>query len=507
MNNTKVLYITPEMKPFAQAGGVACVAGELPPELKKKGIDVSVVMPLYKCSKNVSNLKLIASYDVSCHGNKEKIEILQGEHEGVEVLFVKNRYFEDNINDRDYGKVFVDSRHPFQDDALRFSVFAEACIPLIEERNPEIVHEQDWPAGLLFGRMKQLNMKQKRILTVHNVGYQGNVWNELIAGTTLSHLASSPETASFFRDPQYNNVVNSMRLALETADMTNAVSPRYLEEMLLPGNPDTFFQGGAGLEEVSKRLNEQGKLIGILNGVKYDFAPTRERFDELVKHKDEAKKKFGSYVGGCVNTLFGFVGRAVDQKFALLNEKLGDRTILEHILEQPKLSVGILASGQEYEPMIWQVATPRFSGNIDYNQLLKISKRGNYFPFPLFDGGLRSLINLASDFSLVPSKYEPCGIVQLESLRDATPPIANYTGGFVNTIVGMPDSNSTGWLFKGKNRQELLNNFLHAVNEARDFRNNFPENYRGMQWRAFQQRFDWNKPAEEYCKMYEKVLK
>ncbi|MDO8564242.1 MAG: glycogen/starch synthase [Nanoarchaeota archaeon] len=507
MKNPKVLYFTPEMKPFAQAGGVACVAGELPPELKKKGVDISVVMPLYKCAKNVSDLKPVKSYSVKCHGNEEKIEILRGEHEGVEVLFVKNRHFEEKINDRDYGKVFVDSLHPFYDDALRFSVFAEACLPLIAERNPDIVHGQDWPTGLLFGRMKQLGMKQKKVLTVHNVGYQGNVWGGVLKGTTLAEMAGDSKISESFRDPRYEGVVNCMRLGLESADMSNAVSPRYLEEMLMPENSDTFFQGGAGLENVSRRLHERGKLTGILNGVKYDFEPTRERFDKLIAEKEDAKRAFGNFVGGTANTLFGFVGRAVDQKFALLRESLGDRTVLEHILEMPGVSSGILASGQEYEPFIWQVGTPRFSGNVNYDELLKMNKRGNYFPFPLFDSSLRSLINLASDFVLVPSKYEPCGIVQLEALRDATPPICNSTGGLFNTVKGFQDINSTGWLFSGNNRDELLRNLLNAVDEAKTLRTKHPEKYREMQWRAFNERFDWKKPAEEYCKMYEQLLK
>jgi glycogen synthase len=143
-----------------------------PPELKRQGVDIEIATPLYGIVKQEYIGSKENEYDIRFGGKSERIEVYRGDLSGIPVHFVKNpSYFEGN-----YKEPYINSPHiPFYDDILRFSFFSEACLQLIEQIKPDIVHINDWPLGYLFGRMAMTGMPQKRILTYHNIGYQGNI--------------------------------------------------------------------------------------------------------------------------------------------------------------------------------------------------------------------------------------------------------------------------------------------------------------------------------------------
>ncbi|MFT3893412.1 MAG: glycogen/starch synthase [Anaerolineales bacterium] len=161
---------------------------------------------------------------------------------------------------------------------------------MIYQKKPDIVHINDWPLGYLFGRMFIEKMPQKRVLTIHNIGYQGNIGKSVLHGWDLEQLAQQEAVRPLFTDPHVEwNSINLLKLAMELSDKVNTVSPGYCLEITQAEDQDRYFEGGKGLHESAKRLYEQGKLIGILNGFKYGFEPTEEKFLHILQEKAESK--------------------------------------------------------------------------------------------------------------------------------------------------------------------------------------------------------------------------
>jgi starch synthase len=500
----KVLYLAAECKPFAKVGGVGDVAGELPLALKDSGVEIEIVLPLYESvdRKHVGNEYKKFSFDYA--GQRAEATVYRGSLRDVPVFFVSNAYFFEG----DYGKPYIFSEPtPYLDDIKRFSFFSEAALHLVEDRQPDVVHINDWPLAYLFGRMVQRKLPQRRVLTIHNVGYQGNLFSEFAQDLHISLLCEDSKLRPLFEDPRPHwKSVNALRLALELADAANTVSPTYCREMTLPENGEAFFEGGKGLEAVASRLVGEGRLCGILNGFVYDKPkPTRPHFRALLTKKDEAKKRLGSRFLRSDNFLLGFVGRAVEQKFRLLVEHLDGRSILEHILAIPGVNVAILATGlSEYESFLAGIAKERLAGDLAYDQWLNVPRRQNYAPMIAFDRDLAGAVSLGSDVFLMPSLFEPCGITQLESMSQATPPLVRETGGLADTVKPHTGPQGTGFCFSGSSRSAVLEALLGRVHEAMCYWRQRRDEFEDLQWRAYRQRFTWEEAAQEYKKkLYE----
>jgi len=486
----KVLYIAAECKPFAKAGGVGDVTGELPPVLKQLGIDIEIVTPLFGCSRlDGFAVKDGGEFEVSFNGQSAMVDVRTTELHGVPVTFLGNEtYF-----GGDHSTVYVNSEKiPFYDDAMRFSFFSEACLRVIAEKQPDIVHINDWVLGYLFGRMAMQQFTQKRVLTIHNIGYQGNMSQADIQGWTIEEILHHDTIGPLFVDPHPTwNSINPLRLALELADRANTVSPTYKEEMTLPEDPTRFFEGGKGLHETTKKLSDEGRMIGILNGFEYKSEPTDETFASTLEIKKENKAALGREFPNPDNFLLGFVGRAVEQKFRLLTEEIDGKCVLEHILEIDGVNVAMVASGlPEYEAV-----------------LHRLQDRPNFSPTVAFDREKAGQINLGSDVFLMPSLFEPCGITQLESMNCATPPLVRWTGGLVDTVVPHTSAGGTGFGFDGESNTEVLRNLISCVHEAMNFYADEPNKFEALQKRGFFSRFLWSSAAKRYIEeLYEPVM-
>ncbi len=488
------------------------MTGELPPELKAQGVDIEIVTPCYGRSLQnnpyFSDLPVAHEYFIGFHGSQEHVSILRTELQGVPLNLLRNstyfetdysedagkRPFEDwNLFRKDYSRPYVDSDQiPFYDDALRFSFFCEACLPLILKKDPDIVHVNDWVLGYLMALMKISGMHQKRILTIHNVGYQGNIYLGLIQGWKIRQIVEHKVTGPLFADPRAGwHSVNALRLAMELAHRTNTVSPTYKKEITRPEDQSRFFEGGKGLHEVAARLDHQGKLHGILNGFRYQFTPDEARFENILNEKLRMKAALTREFSEPDALLLGFVGRAVEQKFKLLAEELNGRSILEHILDMPGVNITILTTGDP-----------------GYETFLKnLSDRPNLSTVIAYDAKKARQISLGSDVFLMPSLSEPCGITQLESLSLATPPLVRWTGGLADTVRPHTDASGTGFGFDGHSREEVLNNLIGVVNEARQLYTQNRTGFHGLQRSGFYERFLWASSAGEYIeKLYEPAL-
>jgi starch synthase len=499
----KVLYVAAECKPFSKGGGVGDVAGELPVALGKEGIDITVVTPMYgSVSAQRHGLKKVKEYKVGFEGQEREVSLWEGRLGGVRALFVENREYLDKgpyVHSHDFA---------FKDDGKKFSFFAKAVLPLVTG-DVHIVHGNDWMAGYLFGMMEQQRMPQKRVLTVHNMSYQGNMWIPHIKGWEIEGLLNDNRIGSLFRDPDAKrDSVNPMMLALELSHAVNTVSPTYANEIQQPECPERYFEGGKGLELICRRLCEEGRFVGILNGFNYRGEPTQQGFQDALQRKGEMKKGLAGYFKTPGNVLLGFVGRAVEQKFRLLTECLEGRPVLEHILDMGDVNVAIVATGpSEYETFMGNLAIQRRGdGRIpDYTNLLRQPRRENYAPFIAFDTEMARRVNAASDIFLMPSVYEPCGIAQMEALSNATPPLVRWTGGLVDTVRPHTERDGTGFGFDGSTKQEVLRNLIATVREAVAARQEGTR-FRGLQNNGFLERFRWGDSARKYVALYEAAL-
>ncbi len=511
----KVLYIAAECKPFSKTGGVGDVAGELPGAIRECGVDIEIVTPLYGRAKvDERELESVASYEVIFQGQRERVEVLRTRHDGVAVNFVRNAtyfavdystgvhavpFLNPHLFKKDYATPYVDSAPEpiaFYDDALRFSFFSAACLPFIEKLRPDIVHANDWVLGYLFGWMAMKGLPPKRVLTIHNIGYQGNIGRDTITGWDIETIANDRALGPLFADPRVDwESVNALRLAMELAHQVNAVSPTYAREITESEDGSRYFEGGKGLDEVARRLaGPPQRLHGILNGFAYAQAPDRACFEAILAEKSRMKRALARDYGAADAMLIGFVGRAVEQKFRLLTETLDGRSVLAHILDIPDVNVAVLATGQrEYETFLRSdelAARPNFHATIAYDR----TKAGQ--------------ISLGSDVFLMPSLFEPCGITQMESMNCATPPLVRWTGGLVDTVQPPTHpSGGTGFGFDGRTRDEVLHNLVAAVRDAHALYHGNRAAFREMQWRGFQQRFLWADAAADYvAKLYEPAL-
>ncbi|MBN1421620.1 MAG: glycogen synthase [Planctomycetes bacterium] len=479
----KVLYIATECKPFSKVGGIGDVAGELPPALRDEGVEIEIATPWYGSMR-------VSDYAIDCHGKaNEPVGIIPSALRGVPLLFVKNAtYFEGR-----YSSPYITSYPiPFYDDARRFSFFSKACIHLIEERKPDIVHVNDWGLCYLFAFMKRQGLRQRRVLTVHNVGYQGVIWKPHIQETEMQAILDDPDLRPSFEDPRPAwNCANALRLGLELCDCANTVSPTYAKEMATPEDPDRYFEGGKGLHEIARRLRDRGRLVGILNGFEYPADPSDAFLEETLRAKAESKEEIGREFADPGACLFGFVGRAVEQKFKLLMEDLDGKPVLEHILEIPGVNVAILGTGlPEYEEF-----------------LRRFAERPNMSVTIAYDPVRAKMIHRGSDVFLMPSLYEPCGITQMESMALATPPLVRWTGGLADTVVPHTRPDGTGFGFDGADRRAVLRNLIGAVREASRIHATDGPRFRDIQRNAFWKRFLWKTSAKRYIEeVYNPIL-
>lgn len=481
----RVFYLTTELKPFVQSGGVADVASRLPAELRRLGVEIEIALPLYS-SINLGDRVCRDSGTFVCDyaGRPERVSLLTTHLEQVPVTLIGNEtYFSG-----EYGRPYVHSPAiPFYDDVLRFCFFSEACLPLIAEKHPDIVHVNDWPLGFLFGRMVQEGLPQKRVLTVHNIGYQGNIGLDAIRGQPPEELCSDPRLEPLFRDPRPHwHSLNPLRLGLETAHMANTVSPTFCQEITMPDEPERLFLGGQGLEAVTGRLRQQGRLTGVLNG--FDGPAQSGGFEETLDRKRRLKKELCQGFAAPDGFLLGLVGRASEQKCRLLMEPVRGQPLLAALLDLPGLNLAAVSTGEA-----------RYEEFLD-----AFRNRPNVSLSLRFDPELAEQISSGCDLFLMPSLFEPCGLAQLASMSRGTPPLVRAIGGLADTVRDQQQPGGTGFCFDGHSRSELLENCLQAVQRAAWLWARQPEAYQQVQHNGFSASFPWRESAQAYLdRVYE----
>lgn len=414
-----IILSSMEVSPYAKTGGLADVCNYLPKEWKKMGHNVIVVLPKYKFIDlnryNFSNTGIVVPVPVANH--IENALLWKGllPDSDVEVFLVEyDQYFN---RDHIYG-----DGSEYMDNDRRFIFFSRAIFHVAKVLNftPDIIHSNDYhlaPAMAmlkLFYRFEPMFSKTAGVFTIHNLAYQGK-FNQY---RVMEYLGISID--NFYKDSwfEYDGVVNFMKTGIMFADKITTVSPNYSNEIRLP------YYG----EGMNTFLNQRSyDLIGILNGVDYD--EWNPEIDDLIYskynqddfsgkniNKIELFKYFGLNPENNTHLpLLGMVTRLTEQKgIDIIREPL------ERLLEKRQIKFAILGSGQNYY--------------IDFFNYLKHRYPDEVITYIGYDNTLSHKIIAASDFFVMPSRFEPCGLTQMYSLKYGTLPIVRSTGGLADTV-------------------------------------------------------------------------
>ena len=427
-SSMNILFVSAEVAPFAKTGGLGDVSGAIPRYLSRLGHDVRVVLPLYRRVReyaalgspvslggkhNVNFTRILDNASVQLGQRKVVFSIVEaklpGEGAPVPVYFV----VQPALFDRP-GIYTSDA-----DEHLRFALLQWAALKLCQFQRfaPDIVHANDWQTALLPLMIKtafkwdKLFANTKSILTIHNIGHQGSFPSSALPDTGLSEVS-----AHFHQEQLKEGRINFLLTGILFADAITTVSPTYAREITTP-------EHGVGLDSF---LRSRGPaVVGILNGIDEDvWSPEKDKHipqrysADTVELKEGNKRELLRKMGLPYHPrapVYGIVSRMAWQKgFDLCME------VLPRLLTQHDVQVVVLGSGEpKYEEFFSRLAR-ELPHKVAFHQG--------------FSEPLAHLIEAGSDFFLMPSRYEPCGLNQMYSLRYGTIPIVHKTGGLADTV-------------------------------------------------------------------------
>ncbi len=487
-NTLKVLLVASEAVPFAKVGGLADVVGAMAKELASEGVEIAVAIPKYlQVIESIEKLRLkiqkTSDFILNLDKGEEtgKIESLQ--YEGVTYFLIDNpAYFQRE-------GIYVDpvTKQDYNDNLKRFVFFSRAVLEgaKLFDFQPDIIHAQDWQTGLIpvyirtSYKLDSFFSATRTVFTVHNLSYQGIY--------SVEHFTLTGLDWKYFtiNGLEYYGHLNLMKGGIVFSDFTTTVSETYAREVQTP-------EYGNGLEGVMKDKADQNQLLGIVNGVDYsewdpqiDIYTKNEfgiNFDAATfEKKSELKEKY--LQRNKINPvhkdwpLIGMISRLVDQK--------GWDIILEMIEQLLREDVYLCVLG---------------TGKYEYENRLK--KLQEEYPQKLiahieFNIDESHLIEAASDFYLMPSRFEPCGLNQLYSLRYGTVPIVRNTGGLADTV----QDEKNGFSFVNYNPDDLMATIKRALNAYRGS----PAQWKKIVSNGMKQDWSWKKAAQSYIRLYKEV--
>jgi starch synthase len=479
----KVLFVASECAPFAKTGGLADVVGALPKALRALGIDVRVVMPLYAGMPWSELESLDGVLDVPMWWGTAHARVRVGKlpRSDVPVYCLEyNRYF-----DRPY--LYGPPSEGYPDNLERFTFLSRGSLEVCKGLGfiPDVIHCNDWQTALVPVYVDTVEWAQPlhgtaTIYSIHNLAYQG-VFDG--GGMFITGLGREHYNAAEF---EHFDTLNLTKAALRHSTLLSTVSPTYAREIQTP-------EYGAGLDGILHERRDE--LVGILNGIDVDeWNPARDRhipapFDVADRGgKAACKAALQKEAGFAVRPdvpLFGIVGRLTPQK---------GFDVLAHALDRVlgwDVQLVLLGTGDD--------DAQRFFSYVD-------AHRGDRFRAWLrFDNGRAHRIEAGADFFLMPSRFEPCGLNQMYSLRYGTLPVVRATGGLVDTVTNYDEATGggTGFVFGDLHPEALANTIGWAVSTWFDR----PRHIEAMRDRAMRQDFSWDRAALVYRDLYLRAQK
>jgi starch synthase len=469
----RILMVTSEASPHAKSGGLGDVLGALPQALAKQGHQVAVLLPRYGSVPLDQLEEIQTNLNVRLGDREFFCSIWRLLDRGVEYLFLDYR----ELYDR-WGGLYGVGNGSFDDNHVRFALLSKAALKVRREFFPaDIIHGHDWQAGLTGAYLDTFQrdpglMGCKVVFTIHNMGYQG-----IVGADTMPILGLEPR---FFTEDAlkfYNNI-NCMKGGIVFCHAVTTVSPRYAQEIQTS-------EYGFQLDGLLR--HHSGKLSGILNGV--DYQEWNPEIDKHLPAKYSAADLSGKLV--CKKALLAELGMdrfPVDRPlFGIISrfaEQKGLDLVAQAAGELLAMDAGLIVLGSG-DPWLENF----FRGLEFYNKDRVRSWIG-------YNNGLAHRIEAGCDMFLMPSRYEPCGLNQIYSLRYGTPPVVRATGGLDDTING-----ENGFKFWGF----LKGDFLGAVATGiREFEN--PQRWQTRVKTAMAADYSWDVSASKYSELYQRLL-
>ena len=474
----KILFVTSECAPFSKSGGLADVAFSLPPALKASGNEVAVITPAYQCVKEKfgKELKTVWTGTVKLGYRERYCGLLRGENHGVTMWFVDNEEF-----------FFRSKLYGYDDDKLRFAWFSRAVIDLLGKLDfmPEILHCNDWetaPAVIYLKNDQAFNpalRSIKSVYTIHNIAYQGQFGaNELFETFALPEGWYDGGLGYEFEG---RRDINLMKGAMLMADAVSTVSPTYARELHYP-------QFGMGLQGVADMV--ETKMYGILNGIDMDHYDPK--LDKRLPYSFSVKKMEGK--AKCKKALQEKFGLEQEPRFPLLCsvarlvEQKGIELIREILPKLMELGVQLIIFGQGEQSYI------------DYFNECKARWPGQLGFSSDYSEQVASEVFAGSDFYLMPSRFEPCGLSQMMAMRYGTIPIVHETGGLKDSVRPYSefDGVGDGFSFSTYQGKDLLLAIMSALRVYFSDEKTFAL----LRERCMTKDFSWTRSAEQYERMY-----
>lgn len=481
----RILFVASECEPYAKTGGLADVVSALPRELVRQGHDVRIIIPLYDTIDTIRH-KISFRYSSCVHmglGEENWVGIHEGMlYDEVPVMFVDYaRFFK-------RGAVYGDSWGEYPDNAFRFSLLSKAALQTCKDLNwiPDVMHIHDWPTSPTAAFLKTWDRilsplsKTASVLTIHNMGYQGK-----FHASAFPYMGLGGE---YFQGDVIEDFggLNLLKCGIHFADAVTTVSPTYAGEILGP-------IGGCGLDKMLR--GKPGGVAGILNGV--DYTSWNPETDKLIpatysindmrgksKCKFELQKRMG-LVTNPHTPIFGVVSRIAEQKgFDLISEAL------PRALDAMNIQFVMLGSGESQMEDFFRSLENRFRGRVGI--------------YTGYNNELSHMIEAGSDFFLMPSHYEPCGLNQMYSLRYGTLPVVRAVGGLNDTVENYDESTGqgTGFKFTDLSAWALYNTMGWAVATWFDR----PHHIESLRRNAMERRFTWDESAKAYVRVYRQAM-
>lgn len=483
MDPLKILLVSAEVAPFAKTGGLADVVAALARHLSKKKHDVRVVMPFYaRLRKSEFEFEPVEGLqDIPLRfGDKRywfSVSMAKLPKSAQRVFFVRCPEL--------YDREGIYTQDP--DEHLRFALLSRAALEICQWSKwaPDIVHANDWHTGLMPLYLRTLYAwdklfeRTRTVLTIHNIGYQG-----IVGSDKLHELGLEAEKRFLHQEDLNEGRINFLKTGILYASALTTVSKTYAREI----------QGeelGMGLQGLLRQRDDH--LFGIVNGVDYDeWNPKKDtlipaRFSERDLRGKEVNKqalceKYGLEYDPRA-PLIGCVSRLTTQKgFELLPD------ILPVVLHRENVRLVVLGSGEERYENYFNWLAGAFPKKVAF-------KAG-------FDNPLAHWIEAASDMYLMPSRYEPCGLNQMYSLRYGSIPIVRRTGGLADTVRPFDSATGegTGFLFDEFTPEALYQAVGRALAVWRD-----EPAWRRLMQNAMAEDFSWERQVEIYIALYRKL--
>jgi starch synthase len=470
-----VLLIGSEAQPFAKTGGLADVLGALPPALQRLGWDATVALPRYR---GVTAGTLVETFPVTVGGFTRDAGFYEAPLAGgARALLV------DCPDLYDRAGIYGVDTTDYPDSPRRFAFLSRAALEFAARRGagPSVVHAHDWQAGLVPVYLRTLYASHPvlggtpAVFTIHNLAYQGAYEPDWLPRLDLGWEHLTIDRLEFY------GRVSLLKGGIVDASVITTVSPRYAQEIQTPAF-------GFGFDGILRA--RAADLVGILNGIdttEWDpahdpFLPAPYDADHLAGKREAKLAVLQRYSltadeAALTRPLIGMVSRMVDQKgFDLIAAALEDLMRLD-------AAFVVLGTGEPRYQDMWRAVAARYPDRIG-------ARIG-------FDESLAHQIEGGADIFLMPSRFEPCGLNQMYSMRYGTVPVVNGVGGLLDTVT----DGVTGFILRAYTPAALL----EALNRALAAFEERPT-WQALQAAGMRQDFSWDRSAREYVKIYERAL-